>query len=156
MLLLRGPQAPGELKTRTDRLHPFTDRDQVEQVLRRMAALPTPLVRELDRRPGQQDRRWAHLLGGIESPVATSRGAGRRSRGGARRGSRGPRRPGVRRTYDAIARAYHDRLGDELIDKPFDVWLLEQVAALAGDGPIVDAGCGPSHITAFWPTPAPR
>ncbi|MEO5850907.1 MAG: YceH family protein, partial [Nocardioides sp.] len=63
VLLLRGPQAPGELRTRTERLHAFADRDEVETVLRRLAALPTPLVRELERRPGQQDRRWAHLLG---------------------------------------------------------------------------------------------
>ena len=37
VLLLRGPQAPGELRTRTDRLHPFADRDAVEAVLRRLA-----------------------------------------------------------------------------------------------------------------------
>ncbi len=149
VLLLRGPQAPGELKTRTDRLHPFTDRDQVEQVLRRMAALPTPLVRELDRRPGQQDRRWAHLLGPVpESPVATAAAPGVDREAVLAEGAEA-RDARVRDTYDAIARAYHDRLGDELIDKPFDVWLLERVAALAGDGPIVDAGCGPGHITAF-------
>ena len=63
VLLLRGAQAPGELRTRTERLHPFADREQVEAALRRMASLPTPLVRELERRPGQQDRRWVHLLG---------------------------------------------------------------------------------------------
>ena len=45
VLLLRGAQAPGELRTRTERLHPFADREQVEAVLRRLAALPTPLVR---------------------------------------------------------------------------------------------------------------
>ena len=40
-------------------------------------------------------------------------------------------------------------LGDELIGKPFDVWLLERIADLAGTNPIVDVGCGPGHITAF-------
>src|SRR6478735_9420855 len=60
VLLLRGPQAPGELRTRTERLHAFADREQVEEVLRRLAGLPTPLVHELERRPGQQDRRWVH------------------------------------------------------------------------------------------------
>src|SRR5699024_10641732 len=37
VLLLRGPQAPGELRTRTERLHPFADRSDVEDCLRRMA-----------------------------------------------------------------------------------------------------------------------
>ena len=55
VLLLRGPQAPGELRTRTERLHPFADRSEVEACLRRMAERPQPLVRELERRPGQQD-----------------------------------------------------------------------------------------------------
>src|SRR5688500_12928399 len=63
VLLLRGPQAPGELRTRTERLHTFTDRDEVEACLHRMASRPQPLVRELERRSGQQDARWIHLLG---------------------------------------------------------------------------------------------
>ena len=63
VLLLRGGQTPGELRTRTERLHPFADRGQVEACLRRMAGRPQPLVRELERRPGQHDRRWVHLLG---------------------------------------------------------------------------------------------
>ena len=63
VLLLRGPQAPGELRTRTERLHAFTDRGEVEECLGRMASRPQPLVRELERRPGQQDPRWTHLLG---------------------------------------------------------------------------------------------
>jgi uncharacterized protein YceH (UPF0502 family)/catechol 2,3-dioxygenase-like lactoylglutathione lyase family enzyme len=63
VLLLRGAQAPGELRTRTERLHGFAHRSEVEEVLRRMASRPQPLVRELPRRPGQQDPRWIHLLG---------------------------------------------------------------------------------------------
>ncbi|MEO7943735.1 MAG: YceH family protein, partial [Marmoricola sp.] len=63
VLLLRGAQAPGELRTRTERLHAFADRGEVEACLRRMAERPQPLVRELERRPGQQDPRWLHLLG---------------------------------------------------------------------------------------------
>ncbi|WP_421118030.1 DUF480 domain-containing protein [Aquihabitans daechungensis] len=42
VLLLRGPQAAGELKTRTERLHGFADRDEVEVLLRAMAAAPEP------------------------------------------------------------------------------------------------------------------
>jgi uncharacterized protein YceH (UPF0502 family) len=63
VLLLRGAQAPGELRTRTERLHGFADRGQVEECLRRMASRPQPLVCELERRSGQQDPRWIHLLG---------------------------------------------------------------------------------------------
>ncbi|MGH3589033.1 MAG: DUF480 domain-containing protein, partial [Pseudonocardia sp.] len=63
VLLLRGPQAAGELRTRTARLHSFDDRAEVEATLRELAELSEPLVVELERRPGQQDRRWAHLLG---------------------------------------------------------------------------------------------
>ena len=47
VLLLRGAQAPGELRTRTQRLHEFADRGEVEECLRRMASRPQPLVREL-------------------------------------------------------------------------------------------------------------
>ena len=63
VLLLRGEQAPGELRTRTERLHGFADRGEVEECLRRMASRPQPLVCELERRSGQQDPRWIHLLG---------------------------------------------------------------------------------------------
>src|SRR4051812_45977799 len=49
VLPLRGAQAPGELRTRTDRLHTFDDRGAVELVLADLAARPHPLVRELPR-----------------------------------------------------------------------------------------------------------
>lgn len=127
VLLLRGAQSPGELKTRTERLHPFDDKDEVEQVLRRMAALPEPLVRELPRRAGQREDRWVHLLGPVVEPdgaaaapsvdreVVLAQGAGARDQQ-------------VVRAYDAVADAYFDTLGDELTEKPFDVWLLERIA----------------------------
>ena len=60
VLLLRGPQAPGELRSRTERLHTFADRDAAEDCLRRMAE--RGLVRELPRRGGDRDNRWTHLL----------------------------------------------------------------------------------------------
>ena len=70
VLLLRGAQAPGELKTRTERLHGFADRYAVEACLRELASGATPLVQELERMPGQQDHRWIHLLGPVELPEA--------------------------------------------------------------------------------------
>ena len=75
VLLLRGAQAPGELRTRTERLHAFADRGEVEACLRRMAGRPEPLVRELERRPGQQDRRWVHLLGPVPQQAAAAAAA---------------------------------------------------------------------------------
>jgi uncharacterized protein YceH (UPF0502 family) len=64
VLLLRGPQTAGELRTRTERLHPFDDQDEVDEALRRLAGRNEPLAARLERRPGQKENRWAHLLGG--------------------------------------------------------------------------------------------
>jgi uncharacterized protein len=64
LLLLRGPQTPGELRTRAERLHDFASVEAVEGVLARLAAGPDSLVRELPRRPGQRESRWRHTVGG--------------------------------------------------------------------------------------------
>jgi uncharacterized protein len=63
VLMLRGPQTTSELRTRTERLHPFEDLDEVDEALRRLADRSEPLVARLERRPGQKENRWAHLLG---------------------------------------------------------------------------------------------
>jgi len=63
LLLLRGPQTPGELRSRSERLHPFASVDEVDAVLAALAGRARPLVRELERRPGQKEARWVHLLG---------------------------------------------------------------------------------------------
>jgi uncharacterized protein len=62
VLMLRGPQTPGELKQRTQRLHPFADLDEVEQALEEL--VDRELVRRLPRRPGQKEERYEHLLSG--------------------------------------------------------------------------------------------
>ena len=64
VLMLRGPQTAGELRTRTERLHPFASQEEVDDTLRRLAGRNEPLVARLERRPGQKESRWAHLLGG--------------------------------------------------------------------------------------------
>jgi uncharacterized protein YceH (UPF0502 family) len=64
VLLLRGPQTPGELRSRCERLHPFGSVGEVEAALGRLAAGPEPLVAELPRGPGQKESRWAHLVAG--------------------------------------------------------------------------------------------
>jgi uncharacterized protein YceH (UPF0502 family) len=64
VLLLRGPQTASELRTRTERLHPFEDVDEVLDTLGQLAGRSEPLVARLERQPGQKENRWAHLLGG--------------------------------------------------------------------------------------------
>jgi uncharacterized protein len=67
VLMLRGPQTPGELKGRTERLYPFGSLEDVEGVLDRL--IERELVVRLERRPGQKELRYAQLLGG-EAPEA--------------------------------------------------------------------------------------
>ncbi len=144
VLLLRGPQAPGELKSRTERLHAFSDRQEVEAVLARLADRPEPLVRQLERRPGDRDRRWVHLLGDDDDEAAPAPSPAEvRVEDGAVRDER------VRTSYAAVATAYADNLADELTHLPFERWLLRRVVELAGEHPVVEVGCGPGHVTAF-------
>ncbi|MDN5857837.1 MAG: DUF480 domain-containing protein [Pseudonocardia sp.] len=146
VLLLRGPQAPGELRSRTARLHPFADRSAVEATLRGLAALAQPLVVELDRRPGQHDRRWAHLLGPL--PASVPPPATRVDRDAVIAEGAAARDARVRAAYDAAAAGYARELAAELSHKPFDRWLLDRIAAEAGGGPVADVGTGSGHVAA--------
>ncbi|MBA6253021.1 YceH family protein [Colwellia sp. MB3u-55] len=63
VLLLRGPQTPGELRTRTNRLAEFTDVSEVETTLHQLQNLNNKtLVKKLTREPGKRDSRYVHLL----------------------------------------------------------------------------------------------
>lgn len=66
LLLLRGAQTPGELRTRSGRMHAFASVEETEAALRTLAREEEPLVRELPRRPGQKESRWIHLIGAVE------------------------------------------------------------------------------------------
>jgi uncharacterized protein len=72
VLMLRGPQTPGELKSRTERLHPFGSLAALEEELERLRE--RELVARLPRRPGQKEERYAQLLGGDEpeQPAASA------------------------------------------------------------------------------------
>jgi uncharacterized protein len=61
VLMLRGAQTPGELKQRTERLHPFASLSEVDGVLERL--IERELVARLPRRPGQKETRYEQLLG---------------------------------------------------------------------------------------------
>jgi hypothetical protein len=63
-LMLRGPQTPGELKSRAQRLHDFDDLESVESTLERLMTWEPPLVIRLPRQPGLRELRYAHLLAG--------------------------------------------------------------------------------------------
>jgi uncharacterized protein len=64
VLMLRGPQTAGELRTRTARLYDFPELARVELALQSLMSLTQPLVVQLPRRPGQKEVRYAHLLSG--------------------------------------------------------------------------------------------
>ena len=68
LLLLRGAQTAGELRTRSDRMVAFASVAEVEEALRQMASIDEPLVVEQPRRPGQKETRWIHLVGDIPEP----------------------------------------------------------------------------------------
>jgi uncharacterized protein YceH (UPF0502 family) len=87
--MLRGPQTPGELRSRADRLYSFDDLAAVQSTLERLAArtpnqvgtetgtetssqTTTPLTTILPRQPGSREARYAHLLGDTPEPPSTA------------------------------------------------------------------------------------
>jgi hypothetical protein len=76
LLLLRGPQTPGEIRSRSERLHAFAELGEVDAALTSLAGREPSLVVELDRQPGQKEQRWRHLLGPAAASTYTSRAAG--------------------------------------------------------------------------------
>jgi uncharacterized protein YceH (UPF0502 family) len=98
LLFLRGPQTPGEIRARADRLYSFDDLEAVESTLHRMATRATeadravlpaagststgPLVAVLPKQPGSREARWAHLLGGPIAIAGSVSGSALPSQGG--------------------------------------------------------------------------
>jgi uncharacterized protein len=66
LLLLRGPQTAGELRSRSERLHRFASVDEVERVLREAESAEDALLREMEKMPGQKETRWTHLVGSAD------------------------------------------------------------------------------------------
>jgi uncharacterized protein YceH (UPF0502 family) len=71
VLMLRGAQTPGELKQRTERLHPFASLADVEETLERLVG--RELAAHVARRPGQKELRYEHRLGGEATSAAPPR-----------------------------------------------------------------------------------
>jgi len=80
VLLLRGPQTPGELRGRTERMHRFEELSDVHSALQRLIQRDPPLVKMLPRQPGTKETRYLHLLSGevetaelpVQEPAAIS------------------------------------------------------------------------------------
>jgi uncharacterized protein len=72
VLLLRGPQTPGELRTRAERMHHFEDLAAVHSGLQHLMKREPPLVKVLARQPGTKESRYAHLLAGDVEIAGTS------------------------------------------------------------------------------------
>jgi uncharacterized protein YceH (UPF0502 family) len=85
LLLLRGPQTPGELRSRSGRLHSFEDNAEVAQALTGLAERdPYPLVVKLPRTPGRKDSEYMHLFSGPVDVEAHVSEAQERRAGGSR------------------------------------------------------------------------
>jgi uncharacterized protein len=65
VLMLRGPQTPGELRARTERMYRFDSNEELDQTLGEM--IERELVKPLPRRPGERGQRYTHLLAGEEA-----------------------------------------------------------------------------------------
>jgi uncharacterized protein YceH (UPF0502 family) len=78
VLLLRGPQTPGELRGRTERLHRFEALEDVQSALQKLMQREPPLAKVLPRQPGTKESRYAHLLAGdvVEAEVPVHAGVG--------------------------------------------------------------------------------
>jgi uncharacterized protein len=76
VLLLRGPQTPGELRSRTDRMYHFEALEDVVSTLDRLAQREPPLARVLPRQPGTKESRYTHLFSGepplSQAPIAVN------------------------------------------------------------------------------------
>ena len=110
VLMLRGAQTVGELKGRTERQHRFDSIDEVGAVLAALAGRDDPLVRQLERQPGQKDARWVHLLAPFDrrsAVAASATGAVRRQ----------PTPPIARRdAYGEATAEFYDLLATDMWD----------------------------------------
>jgi uncharacterized protein YceH (UPF0502 family) len=103
VLMLRGPQTPGELHARTARLAHFDDIPDLEGVLESLIARePDPLVVRLPRRPGQKEVRYAHLLGGEPAQADAPEARAEPPLPARRSGADDDRIAALERTVDAL------------------------------------------------------
>src|ERR1035438_10525874 len=77
VLLLRGPQTPGELRGRAERMHRFETLEDMQAALQKLMQREPPLAKVLPRQPGTKESRYAHLLAGdvVEAQTPVQIGA---------------------------------------------------------------------------------
>jgi uncharacterized protein YceH (UPF0502 family) len=75
VLLLRGPQTPGELRGRAERMHRFEALDEVQSTLQRLMQREPPIAKALPRQPGTKETRYMHLLSGDIEDLGVARAA---------------------------------------------------------------------------------
>jgi uncharacterized protein len=101
-LLLRGPQTPGELRSRASRMTPFTDVAEVEAALQGLLERESgPLVARLAREPGRRESRYMQLFGGEPPPQAVT-------------GETAPEEPGPHAVADTTLASRVARLEEEV------------------------------------------
>ena len=91
VLLLRGPQTPGELRGRSERMHRFEELSDVQSSLQRLMQREPPLVKVLPRQPGTKEARYAHLFSGEPAETVATVEADRARWDGLEYGSDGSR-----------------------------------------------------------------
>ena len=64
VIMLRGPQTPGEIKGRSERMFPFENLMQVDEVLQKLMNIEDPMILKLPKQPGNKESRYAHLFSG--------------------------------------------------------------------------------------------
>lgn len=136
VLMLRGEQTIGELKSRSDRQYSFESTDEVADALSALASRDDALVRQLDRQPGQKDARWIQLLSDavVTPAAATTDDATSVSSPASVPSDVDPYGAATAEFYDLLATTHWETFGLQLLD------LLADADPAAG--PIVDLGAG--------------
>lgn len=115
VLMLRGPQTVNELRTRTERFDLGSDADVIDSALRTLAGRDEPFVRLLERRPGEREARWIHLVGGetlaTEQAAASGHGEEPRGRAGARSDEVAAEVAALAQRLDDLTRRFDELLG---------------------------------------------
>ena len=142
VLLLRGAQTDGELRSRTERMCEFDGIAQVDEELARLSELPEPIVARLPRRPGQKEERWVQLLtdrsvGGPPSLPGDALGGGATTERVAEEANLRTEEPDLRIEDDDL-RIEDDDRGSEVAE------LRAAVAELRGE--MVELGAGMAEL----------
>lgn len=109
VLLLRGPQTLGEIKDRTERAYAFSELEEVERVLEKLAEWPDmPLAKKLSRLPGQKESRYAHLLAGEPAAEAEESAPAAQGASGSRLGALEEEVRALRSALAELTRRFED------------------------------------------------